>query len=42
MTRATAIHGLILAILFGVICYVGPSEHGTINATAETGAQYAR
>jgi hypothetical protein len=32
MTRAA--YGLILAVLFAIMCYVGPSEAGTINLTA--------
>ena len=42
MTRADAIYGAILALIFAAMCYVGPSEYSTVNATADTGAMYAR
>lgn len=29
-----AMYGLILAVLFGIICYVGPSEAGSVNLTS--------
>jgi len=41
MTIGTRTAGLILLALLALCAYVGPSQHGTVNATSATGAQYA-
>jgi len=41
MTIGTRTAGLILIVSLAIAAYVGPSKHGTVNATSATGAQYA-